>query len=229
MPYGESNMAFSGKFEYGMDASGAPNSKKLKTTRLVGSIESDKHFNSRLKGLGPVRGRRRYVKTVSMLIVMCAAAIVVVSGLALTDASQATVSASARAPGPPHPVYGWTFDADGVTPMTDCEMTFRVVRTGEIITYTEELGANAYVIDMSMFQEGYDAVTWLDILNVTAVKGSQIGWNETAITDNPDGNNQMNVTLNGTAIPEFSTVILPVGGLIALFAVVSLRRKGKEQ
>ena len=89
------------------------------------------------------------------------------------------LSGKGKAPGPPHPVYGFTYGPDGVTPITDCVMTFTVVRTGEVLLYTEEAGASAYVIDMSMFQNGY--VTG-DILRITATAPGYSGTTDGTIT-----------------------------------------------
>jgi hypothetical protein len=230
MTHRVSDMNSSGKIEYGIDTNDGSRSRKMRMTRLVGPIESGKDVNSRLKDLGSACARRRYVKTVSMLLVLCAAAIVVVSALALTEASQTTISAKARQPGSPHTVYGYEFDADGVTPLNGCVVTITNTATGEFIIFNEthdgwDPSINIYSVDLSeLLVHGW---TVGDILNVTAVKGAATGWNESAIT--AAAFDRIDVTLNGTAIPEFPMVILPVGGMIALFAVVSLRRKGKEQ
>jgi chitodextrinase len=56
-----------------------------------------------------------------------------------------------RAPSPPHPIYGFTWAEDGVTPVTDCFMTFLDVNTGKSFSYQMEAGANAYVVDASQF------------------------------------------------------------------------------
>ncbi|MBE3042296.1 hypothetical protein IMZ48_06895, partial [Candidatus Bathyarchaeota archaeon] len=68
-----------------------------------------------------------------------------------------------------------------------------------------------------------------DLINVTAIDrtGTSIGWNESAVPGGPTMT--MDVTLTGTAIPEFPMVIVPVMGMLALFVVVRLRRRGEEQ
>lgn len=221
-----------GKIEYGIDTNDGPRSRKMETTRLVGSIESGKHVNSRLKNLGSIRTRRRYVKAFSMLLVLCAAAMVVVSALALTEASQATISIKDKQPPPtPHTIYGFSWAADGVTPMVGSIVVVTNTRTGEFTTWNEthegwDPTSNIYSIDLSEMP-----TAWVvgDLINVTSTNGASIGWNESVVTDNPFGFDQIDVTLDGTPIPEFPMLILPVGGIIALFAVVSLRRKGKEQ
>jgi len=222
----------SGSIEYGIDTNGNPRSREIRMTRLTGSIESGKTGNSRLKNPGSTYAGRRYVKTVSMLIVMCAASMLVVSALALTEASQATLSANARQPGSPHTIFGYTYAADGVTPLNGCIVTITNMNTSESIVFNEthdgwDPAQNIYSVDGTEFVLHGWAVG--DILNVTAVNGLSTGWNESAITDNPFGYDQIDVTLDGTVIPEFPMLILPVGGMIALFAVVSLRRKSKKQ
>jgi hypothetical protein len=226
MPYRVSLMNISGKIEFGMDTNEGSRSRKMKTTRLVGSIESGKQANSRLKGLGSVRARRSYVKAVSVFFVLCAAATVVFSALALTEASQATV----RQPVPPHTIFGYSFAADGVTPLNGAIVTVTNMRTGEWTIWNEthdgwDPTSNIYSIDLSEMP-----TAWADgdLINATATKDFAIGWNEGLVTGSA-AYDQIDVTLDGTVIPEFPMIILPVGGMIALFAVVSLRRKSKEQ
>jgi hypothetical protein len=52
-----------------------------------------------------------------------------------------------------------------------------------------------------------------------------IGWNESVTL--PMGFVAIDVTLNGV-IPEFPMMVLPVVGLLAMFIVVSIRRRGKQ-
>ena len=246
MQYGESNMAFSGKCEHGMDRSCAPNSRKLRTTRLVGSIESGMNVNARLKSLESSCARRRYVKTVSALLVICAAAIVVISAVAMAPLGKATasqtVSEKARAPGPPHGIFGQTFDTDGSTPVPGCIVHITNIRTGETLVYdsTREFwdpNSNIYSVDLSELQIILPPATqqweYGDILNVTAwnPNGLFVGWTEAPVTDNINQYDIIDVTLNHDAseIPEFPMVIVPVGGMIALFVVVGLRRRVEEQ
>ncbi len=221
MPQRDSDMNSRGKYEHGIDTNGGSRSRKMRMTRLVGPIESGKDVNSRLKSLGSAHARSGYVKTVSMLLVVCAAAIVVISAVALTEASQGTKAP----PGTPHPVFGYTFDSDGTTALPGCDVVITDMTSMEQIITTSDPTLGIYSVDLSSLTLGW---TVGDILNVTATKGTQIGWSEAPITDTPSGYDQIDVTLNGTAIPEFPMLILPVGGMIALFAVVSLKRKSKK-
>jgi hypothetical protein len=218
-------MNSSGKFEHGIDTNGGSRPSKTKMTRLVGSIERGKDASSRLKSLGLARRRRGYAMMVSMFLVVCAASVVIVSAVALTGASQSTLSTKAP-PGTPHPVFGYTYDTDGVTPIPACDVIITDLTTMEQIVTTSSDPEGIYSVDLSELTLG-----WVvgDILNVTATKGSAVGWSEAPITDTPSGYDQIDVTLSGTAIPEFPMVIMPVVGMIALFAVVSLKRRTKVQ
>jgi hypothetical protein len=114
------------------------------------------------------------------------------------------VSSGSRAPPPPHAVYGFTYGPDGMTPMADCAMTFTVVRTGETILYTEEPGQYAYVIDMSMFQNGYVVG---DSLRITATAP---GYNGTTIG-----------VITAADQDQFDVVLQPTGKLVTITLTVT--------
>ena len=137
-------------------------------------------------------------------------------GIPTVASASAAATGKGRAPGPPHPVYGFTFGPDGVTPMTDCAMTFTVVRTGEVITYTEEAGANAYVIDLSMFQDGYVIG---DILHVTATKGLYSGFTDAPVSAGDV--DQVDVTLEIAHGSALMTITLTVTDTIGQTASTS--------
>jgi hypothetical protein len=213
-------MNISGKYEHGIDTKGDSRSRKTGMARMVGTIERSKDVSSQSMGKRSAFTRMGYVRMTSMLLILCVASVLVVSAVAMTEASQTKAP-----PLPPHPIFGYTFDADGVTPLTSCDVVLTDKTTGDTLVTTSDALGGIYSEDAANFANGY-AIG--DIINVTATKGSQVGWSEAPITDTPSGFDQIDVTLNGSAIPEFPMLILPVGGMIALFAVVSLKRKGKE-
>ena len=133
-------------------------------------------------------------------------------------AAASDVSGKSRAPGPPHPIWGYTFGADGVTPLNGCVVTVTNLATMEAITYTQAADSNIYSIDMSEFQLGY---AFGNILDVTAVKGTMIGTTQAPITDNANGYDQIDVILLPTGGSATVTITLTVTDTIGQTASVS--------
>lgn len=184
---------------------------------------------------------RRGSVSVSALIV-CAAAILVFSSIAFASVGKGNAAddqtsllvsqpppsqlAQSRQPLPPELVQGMVFEADGVTGVPDCLVNVTNTRTGDWNwTYTDPVWG-WYEYDMNFFATG-----WLegDLINVTAMSNSStVGWNEGVITSNPALT--LEIVLTGTLVPEFPMAVVPVLGLMALFATVSLvRRKERAQ
>ncbi len=163
---------------------------------------------------------------VSMLLVLCVAAVAVVSAVALTEASQATISTKAP-PGTPHTIFGYTYDIDGVTPLVSCDVIITNLNTSEQIVTTSDSVEGIYSVDLSLLTLGW---SYNDSLNVTAQKGAFSGWNVSLVTENPSEYDQIDVWVKEPLIliPEFPMVILPVGGIIALVAVLGLMRRHEE-
>jgi PKD repeat protein len=110
-------------------------------------------------------------------------------------------------PAPPVPVWGFTYGPDGATPWGGCDLTITNLRTGDAVITTSDLESGIYVIDMSQFQLGW---IYGDILDVTATKGTYVGWAQASVTDNPNGYIQIDVTLNGTGQTIQVTITLKV-------------------
>lgn len=210
-------------------------SSRIDTTRAVASSGSDMNAISRPKNLRSTYARMRYAKIVSMLVI-CAAATIVVSAIA--HASVDTEKAAAPAapvPAPPlTPYLLWGYTTDALGNPVECTITVINLRTGEVNTTNSFIVPpwpldGYYEIDLAnQFPSSYlDG----DLINVTAINGTSIGWigwNESAVPGG--GSMTMDVTLDGTwEIPEFPMVIAPVMGMLALFAVVRLRRRREEQ
>ena len=157
---------------------------------------------------------------ITLVVLLLAATMLAVHAVASTETE--------RIPLEGHTIWGCTYAADGVTPLPGCVITVTNTRTGDAIVWDETSEGwvptlNVYSVDTVEFPNGW---SWGDLLNVTAVNGVSVGWNESVITDNPSGLDQIDVTLDGiTDIPEFPMVVLPVVGLVAIAAVVSLKRR----
>jgi len=106
-----------------------------------------------------------------------------------------------------HPIIGYTYAADGVTALNDCDLFFTNMRTGESFTYKEEPGYNVYVVDASQFTLRYLIG---DLVNVTAVKGTAFGWTVAPLTDSSNGYDWIDVVLAGVLEPIEKTVTLTV-------------------
>jgi hypothetical protein len=202
--------------------------------RAIAASGSDLIVVSRPKKARSAYSRMRYAKIVSMLVI-CAAAIVVVSAIAhaSVDPEKAASPAAppALAPGPPYLLWGSTYD--GVGSPVECIITVTNLNTGDFNT-TNSWQVDPWPLDgyyeIDLQNQFTSGVTIGDIINVTAIEcnGTAIGWNESAVPGG--GSMSMDVTLTGTVeIPEFPMAILPVTGMLALFAVVRLKRRGHGQ
>jgi len=203
-------------------------------SRLMNASRSFGYYGSGFKALPRsriFRPERRNVRMVGLILAIMAA-IVVVSAIGVAPVSKAMASApvlteaTARQPEFPYLVYGYTYASDGMTLLPNCDIVFTNLRTGEFVTNVSTDPEAFYMCDITFeFPSGWEEA---DTINITATFGATlIGWTETVIDSiaNP-GYVQADVTLHDVSgIPEFSMVIMPVVGVIALFAFVSLRRK----
>ena len=112
----------------------------------------------------------------------------------------------------PHGIFGFTYAADGVTPINGCVVTITNTRTGEYIVFDDthygwDPNLNVYTVDLSELQSGW---TIGDVLHVTAVKGTASGWAEAPVTDNSVGYDQIDVVLSPSGGSKNVTITLTV-------------------
>lgn len=200
-------------------------SSRISTTRVVASSGSDLKAISRPKNPRSARAGIRFAKIVSMLVI-CATAITAVS--AITHASVDSEKVIAQDLLPPYTLEGLTTNEAG-TVYYACSITVTNIRTGESNTTTSFESDGYYTMDLQHQWPG--AFIFGDLVNVTAINDTNmlIGWNEQPIPGGPGM--WIDVYMNGTwdGIPEFPMVIVPVTGMLALFAVVSLKRRAEDQ
>jgi hypothetical protein len=116
-------------------------------------------------------------------------------------------------------VQGYVYESDGVTPVVSCVVNVTNKNTGAW-NLTGVDGSGWYQFNMTWFDGG---VTLGDTINITVTRGADIGWVEGIV---PSGPLNMDVVMGqGALIPEFPLVVVPVLGLMALFVVVSLKRR----
>jgi hypothetical protein len=209
---------------------------RIDTTRAVGSRVSNASVVSRPMSLRSAYARMRSAKTISMLIV-CATAILIVSAIVLASVGKenAPLPKTSRdakdnqpvpAPGQPFLVRGIVRDSVGAI-VVGADVTITNMRLGVPIavgTWVSEFDGY-YEYDMGYETSG--GVLPGDVMNVVAVKGTLTGSVDATVPDPAGPYINVDVTVL-TAIPEFPTVIVPITGMLALFAVVSLRRRGEE-
>lgn len=113
----------------------------------------------------------------------------------LTTESRVSIQAD---PVPPYYVAGYTLDSTGAA-LPDCQLTISNMRTGmSVVIMSDALGF--YMWDIANQLEGGYLVG--DLINVTAVKGTAIGWNEGLAA--AGGYIQLDVTL---VAPPFDVTI----------------------
>jgi len=142
------------------------------------------------RGSSAPGGHRRLVSALLSLTIV---------GL-LVFMSAPTISPTLAGVWPPHAVFGYTYTADGVTPLPGCVVTITNLRTMDSIIWNEthaewDPSLNFYIVYTYEFVNG---CYFGDMLNVTATKGSLIGWNEAPITDG-QGFDWIDVVLNAEA------------------------------
>jgi chitodextrinase len=124
----------------------------------------------------------------------------------------------------PHPVFGYTYGPDGVTPLNGCSVAVTNVRTGESRGWgpTDEgwdPDMNIYLVDLSTYGLGYMFGDWL---NITATNGdAYYGWVTWQVIDTPEGSQMIDVTLQSKPPSIEVTITLTVTDAIGQTSSVS--------
>ena len=165
---------------------------------------------------------KRFGKALAVIFLVEASA-VAVSALVMNTGRQVPAGVS-DIPAPPNLIIGgFTYD-EFAAKLGDCEVTITHVKTGNYtVVYS---GSSGPLLGFYSYKPDWEDISQGDEIKVTAVKGVMTGESVGIVSSSP--NLQIDVTLN-VLIPEFPMVIVPVVGMMALIAVVSLRRRGEEQ
>lgn len=218
-----------GNSRIGLDGSGASRSSRSRGVDMpraaVSSHGSGMSVISRSMSCEPAGARRRHTRTLSVFAV-CVVAGIIISAIALVSVGYQN-AAHVQAPGQPHSVRGYICDVDGVTRVAGANVNITNLRTGSWNNATVSAGNGYYNYDLNGLSGSWDvddtirAVAWSTSLSLD-------GENFTVLTGVGSGE-WLNVTL-GTVIviPEFPMVLLPISGMLVLFAVVSLRRRHED-
>jgi hypothetical protein len=214
----------------GLDNAGnraSSGSEKTKRTPLVEPAESGKIVILRSKGYRSAYEGRSNSRKVSMLLV-CAAAIIIFSGIALASlGAEKTARPLAPIPQPPFIVYGHVTNSIG-TLMPNIVVTVTDVTTGDSATTVTDDGTlgdlGGYTYDISDFLIDYAPGDTI-FVNATG-PGATAGSNTGTIGSNPYLG--LDITLTA-GIPEFTAIVIPIVGMISIIAVARVASSRKEE
>jgi len=219
-----------GNNRIGLDGNGASRNSRSRGVDMprvaVSSHGSGMSVISRSMSREPAGARRRHSKTLSVFAV-CVVAGIIISAIALVSVGYQN-AAHIQAPGSPYFLRGYITDIGGVTRVSGANVNITNLNTGAYSNTTVSAGNGYYNFDLDTGLVGswetgdaIRAVAWSTSLSLG-------GENVTVLTGLGSGA-WSNVTL-GTVIviPEFPMVILPISGMLVLFAVVSLRRRHED-
>jgi len=218
-----------GNSRIGLDGNGASRNSRSRGVDMpraaVSSHGSGMSVISRSMSCEPAGARRRHTRTLSVFAV-CVVAGIIISAIALVSVGYQN-AAHVQAPGQPHSVRGYICDVDGVTRVAAANVNITNLRTGSWSNATVSASNGYYNFDLNGLSGSWEvddairAVAWSTSLSLD-------GENATVLTGVGSGE-WLNVTL-GTVIqiPEFPMVILPISGMLVLFAVVSFRRRHED-
>ena len=185
-------------------------------------------------GRAHARGRLAF-KRASMLLACIAIVAAFVSGAVLVSlggSEDATLqpevpdTASPLAPPPPYSVFGYTEDGVG-DPIPYCTVTITNTNTGEYaVVESDSIGW--YQLDI-MNALPTPSVTG-DVITVVAVSDALQLTGENQGTVDLESAYQylwLDITLD-VVIPEFSMLIVPVAGVMMVFAAMGIRRRNRQ-
>ncbi len=178
-------------------------------------------------GRSSTGARRMSFRAVALLFACSLVVVVIVSGAVVklptveeTTDAEIPVDACAMPP-PSYFMWGYTKDSVG-DPLGECSVTVTNVRLGESRTVVSEVDGR-YMYDLANMKTELDEYYEDgDEIIVEAVKDTLLG-SAVGYVDLSGQNTQVDVTM-GTVIPEFPMVIMPIVGMLALFAIARRRR-----
>lgn len=184
------------------------------------------YYGNRMKATSTEKRNRsaylikRYGKP-SALIFLVAVSVLIGSSLLVAPSDPGRPADAKQVIPPPvgFIIGGWTYDEFGAK-LPNCDVTITLVKTGDYdVVSSGTISFYSYIPAWPQLSVG-------DEIRVTAVKGVMTNTSTGIVPYAPML--QLDVKLD-VLIPEFPMVIVPVMGMIALVAVVSLRRRGEEQ
>jgi len=186
-----------------------PESLGLKDIRQLPPIRRVKPTNIRKKVLAASA-----IMVIAAVLVLAALALAPTAKLLQAEPKQGT-------PGTPYPVLGIAFDISGV-PLGGVHLNITNTNTtmfnNTLVTETTPGSEGYYVFDLGSLGQAQPGHVITIVANTTTATGANI----TVLPLVFSGYIWFNVTLNGTAIPEFGAVVVPVVGVLAAFIMTVL-------
>jgi hypothetical protein len=153
------------------------------------------------------------------------ATLIVLAPVILSSSTAGSEFLQRSSPVPPPALVGYVYEPDGVTPVVDCLVNVTNKNTGVWVLTTTDPVYGVYVLDT--FDFGYIFVPG-QVYNVTATKGSQIGWNEMVVA-NYDILLWIDVVLSPpkvsfelSLVPGWNVISLPLIGTGAMASTLGL-------
>ena len=175
-------------------------------------------------------GQKHVVKYMAIIAFV---ALIAVASIALAPsgkkhATTPDIPADTQAPLQPFIVTGVTRDIAG-TPLAFCNVNLTDKTTG---AYNDTIVSNAtgvYRVDAAnnLTKGGPPGISTGNVMNITATKGALLGYNQTTVLAGPPRLN-MDVTLKAVVIPEFGSLMLPLAGILSIFAIARVATTRKK-
>jgi hypothetical protein len=208
----------------GLDDTGmrvGPGSEKMRLTELAEPSGRDRMVVSRQKVVRSAYERRTNSKKISTLLV-CAAAIIIVSAIAVAAFGGVKVEkARIGAPGQPFAIFGYTKDAaSAVVPFAHVNIS-----DSRSHYYTNVISNGVGLYSQSIATWDWEiGDTIVVVANTTTLIGTNSG-----VIGSVNPYLQIDVTLTVAAIPEFTDIVIPIVGMVSIFAVARVASSRSEE
>lgn len=206
-----------------------PRSKRL-TSKAVGPKSNGLRFLGDLPPVRRVRPTRISTKGIAAAAIAPLAVImmiVVAFAVASSWAPVQELKTEAKAPPPPYTCAGYVYQTDGVTPVLGATVKVTNLRTGLFATTTTDTEFGIYQADLVPLSGDANPLPGDQILVEASFPPSSAGSAQGVIPSPIGGMILIDVTF-GTFIPELSSLVLPIVGMLGMFVMVVAVTRSKK-
>jgi hypothetical protein len=174
-----------------------------------------------------VRPTRLMTKTVAAAAIAPLATVLAIIATVVLASSMVPVIkvGEDQVPPPPYSLFGWTLDSTG-TPTPNVQVTVTNMATGQSLVNSSDPDFGIYLVDLVPISGGAPPPAGT-LIRVEAQFGPETGSNESVVPTPPGGGMWINVTL-GMFIPEFEDVVIPIVGMVGMFAIVAAVARSRK-